>query len=148
MNGARRRPVLRGALWLFALLVVAAATLATLWVLVAPEHLPSIVVNGHELVLDNGGQRWLPAALAVLALLVVLTVVLPVALLFASALPLAILAIALALGTLAIGLVVGLSLAPLLLLGWLIWRATRASRTQRARPVRAGPDGVGGPPGD
>jgi hypothetical protein len=129
VNGSRRRFALRMALVLLAMLVVAATTLGTLWVLVAPEHLPTIVVNGRELVLGaNGGAHWLAAMLAALAALLVLMVVVPMALLLAIALPLLLAVIGLAVGGLAIALIVGLALAPLLLVGWLVWRATRGRR--------------------
>jgi hypothetical protein len=129
MNGSRRRIALRVALVLLAMIVVASATLGTLWVLVAPEHLPTIVVNGRELVLGaNDGAHWLAATLATLAALVVLMVVVPLALLLAITLPLLLVVIGLAVGGLAIALIVGLTLAPLLLVGWLVWRATRGPR--------------------
>jgi hypothetical protein len=123
------RVALRVSLVLLAMIVVAAATLGTLWVLVAPEHLPTVVVNGRELVPGaNGGAHWLAATLAALAALLVLMIVVPLALLLATALPLLLLVIGLAAGGFAIALIVGLTLAPLLLVGWLVWRATRAPR--------------------
>jgi hypothetical protein len=129
MSGSRRRIALRVALVLLAMIVVASATLGTLWVLVAPEHLPTIVVNGRELVLGaNDGAHWLAATLATLAALLVLMVVVPLALLLAITLPLLLVVIGLAVGGLAIALIVGLTLAPLLLVGWLVWRATRGPR--------------------
>jgi hypothetical protein len=129
MNGSRRRIALRVALVLLAMIVVASATLGTLWVLVAPEHLPTIVVNGRELVLGaNDGAHWLAATVAALVALLVLMVVVPLALLLATALPLLLVVIGLAVGGLAIALIVGLTLAPLLLVGWLVWRATHGRR--------------------
>ena len=129
MNGSRRRIALRVALVLLAMIVVASATLGTLWVLIAPEHLPTIVVNGRELVLGaNDGAHWLAATIAALVALLVLMVVVPLALLLATALPLLLVVIGLAVGGFAIALIVGLTLAPLLLVGWLVWRLTRGPR--------------------
>ena len=123
------RVALRVALVLLAMVVVAAATLGTLWVLVAPEHLPTIVVNGRELLPGaNDGAHWLAATLAALAALLVLMIVVPLALLLATALPLLLLVVGLAAGGFAVALIVGLTLAPLLLVGWLVWRATRGPR--------------------
>ena len=127
--GSRRRIALRVALVLLAMLVVAAATLGTLWVMVAPEHLPTIVINGRELMLGaDDGAHWLAATVAALVALLVLMVVVPLALLLAMALPLLLVVVGLAIGGLAIALIVGLTLAPLLLVGWLVWRATRGPR--------------------
>jgi hypothetical protein len=135
--GSRRRIALRVALVLLAMLVVAAATLGTLWVLVAPEHLPTIVVNGRELVLGAAdGGHWLAATLAALVALLVLMVIVPMALLLAIALPLLLVVIGLAVGALAIALIVGLTLSPLLLVGWLLWRATRGPRDGEATITR------------
>jgi hypothetical protein len=52
----------------------------------------------------------------------------PMALLLAIALPLLLVVIGLAVGAFAIALIVGLTLSPLLLVGWLLWRATRGRR--------------------
>ena len=117
---------LRVALGLLALLVVAAATLAALWLLVAPEHLPTIVVNGREIALGAGpGAHWLAATLAALVALVVLMVVVPMALLLAVAVPLLVVLLGLGAGAAGLALVAGVVLSPLLLIGWLLWRATR-----------------------
>ncbi|HSN32145.1 MAG TPA: hypothetical protein VLU41_05635 [Ideonella sp.] len=125
MSNGRSRIAWRVALVLLALLAVAAATLGTLWVIVAPDALPTIIVNGREIV-PGAHAGWLGATLAVLVALVVLIVVVPLALLLATALPLLAVLLGLGLGAAALVLVVALALSPLLLVGWLVWRATRA----------------------
>ena len=127
--GPRRRIAWRIALVLLAMMLVAAATLGTLWLLVAPEHLPTIVLNGREIAFGaRDGSHWLAATLAALVALLVLMVVVPMALLLAIALPLLLVVVGIAVGGLAIALIVGLTLAPLLLVGWLVSRATRGPR--------------------
>jgi hypothetical protein len=134
MNGPRQRPWLRWSAALLALLVVAALTLGTLWVFVMPEYLPTIVVNGRELTFGaDAGGHWFAASLVALLALVALMFVVPLALLLAMALPLLFIVLGLAIGGFAIALIVGLTLAPLLLVGWLLWRATRGPRTDDAR---------------
>ena len=122
----RGRVALRIAAVLLAMLAVAAATLGAMWVYVAPEHLPLIVVNGREWTLGAGdGAHWVSASVAALVALVVLMVVVPMGLLLAIALPLLLVVVGLGIGALAVALIVGLSLSPLLLIVWLVWRATR-----------------------
>ena len=129
MSGSRRRIAVRVTLVLLAMIAVAAATLGTLWVIVAPEHLPTIVLNGREIAFGaQDGAHWLAATVVALVALLVLMIVVPMALLLAIALPLLLVVIGLAVGGLAIALIVGLTLAPLLLVGWLVWRATRGPR--------------------
>jgi hypothetical protein len=123
----------RWAAVLFVLLALSAAGLAALLVWVLPQHVGSISINGEELVLGPAtSAHWFVAWLLLLAALLALLLIVPLALLFGVALPLALAAVGVLLGTLFAALVIALRCAPLLVGGWLVWRATRGGKTAPA----------------
>ena len=114
------------------LLALSAATLAALLVWALPGHIGSISINGEELALGPASlAHWLVATLVVLALLLVLLLVVPFALLLGLALPLALALI----GVLLVVLLSAIVFSPLLLAGWLLWRAVRADRPRDAATI-------------
>ena len=127
----------RWAAVLFALLALSAAALAALLVWVLPQQVGSISVNGEELVLGPAtSAHWFVAWLFLLAALLALLLVVPMALLFGVALPLALAAVGVLLGTLFAALVIALLCAPLVVGGWLVWRAARGAKAPPATIAR------------
>jgi hypothetical protein len=84
-----------------------------------------VAVGDHEVVLSDlyGGGALL--ALAGLVVAVVLAVVVPLAV----AVPLLAVGVGLAFGFVAVAGTVALLMSPLILVGWLVWRLTRPSRS-------------------
>lgn len=96
----------------------------------------SISVDGHPIATDRlHAGHWAATTLGLVIAGAVLLLVVTVALVFGLGLPLLIGAMALALGLLAAGAVMLAVLSPLLLIGWLLWRALRPNRP---KPAQAG----------
>lgn len=130
-------PVRRGRSVTLVLLTTLLALLALgLWVML--EAAPSLplrvsidgepVVDGLVLASMSGGEKLATVAALLLALLTVMLVV-PLALMMALGIALLVLLMTLGLPLVALLVVAAALLSPLLLIGWLLWRAMRPSPT-------------------
>jgi hypothetical protein len=106
--------------------VLTAMAIAGFLLFELPQEIGTVAINGHPLDLHGAhAGHFLLATMGVLLALTIVLVVVPIVLLLVLAVPFVLAAFGLAVAALAAGLV----LAPLILIGWWLWKRSAKAET-------------------